>query len=147
MIVRTQQVNDFASRDKINAIENLTIAVFDDPVLIPQAKRSFPSAKLKILPNYDKLAEEDDVDAAIWTLEQARAWAISHEGFSTAVPRDTAVRFLFGYLMPPDSPGIVDYLNYWMGLQKDSGVLADMAKRWIDPAAPDAPHVSSIAPI
>ncbi|MEX3009767.1 cation:dicarboxylase symporter family transporter [Hoeflea sp. TYP-13] len=137
LIVRTDQIDDFSSRSKINAIENLTIAVFDDPVLVPQAKRSFPSAKIKVVKNYDGLAELQDVDAAIWTLEQARAWAISHEGFSTAVPRDTASRFLFGYLMPPNSPSLSDYLNYWMGLQKDNGVLADMAKRWIDPAATD----------
>ena len=146
LIVRTDQVNDFSSRDKINGIENLTIAVFDDPVLLPQAKRSFPSARIKVLPNYDKLKEMEDVDAAIWTLEQARAWAISHDGYSTAVPRDTATRFLFGYLMPPDSPGLADYLNYWMGLQKDNGVLEAMAKRWIDPAAADAPRLQSITP-
>jgi Na+/H+-dicarboxylate symporter/ABC-type amino acid transport substrate-binding protein len=137
LIVRTDQINDFSSRGEINAIENLTIAVFDDPVLIPQTKRSFPSAKIIIVDNYDDLANRKDVDAAIWTLEQARAWAISHKGFSTAVPRDTASRFLFGYLMPPDSPGLSDYLNYWMGLQKENGVAIDMAKRWIDPAATD----------
>ncbi|WP_419911614.1 cation:dicarboxylate symporter family transporter [Hoeflea sp.] len=138
LIVRTDQINDFASREKINSIENLTIAVFDDPVLIPTAKRSFPTAKIKVLPNYDNLADEAEVDAAIWTLEQARAWAISHEGYSTAVPRNIATRFLFAYLMPPDAPGLSDYLNYWMRLQKDNGVLADMTKRWIDPAATDS---------
>ncbi|MDA4844496.1 cation:dicarboxylate symporter family transporter [Hoeflea poritis] len=138
LIVRTDQINDFASRGKINAIENLTIAVFDDPVLIPAARRSFPSANIRVLPNYDNLENEEGVDAAIWTLEQARAWAISHGGYSTAVPRDIATRFLFAYLMPPDAPGLSDYLNYWMRLQKDNGVLADMTKRWIDPAATDS---------
>ena len=147
LIVRTGQVNDFSSRDKINSTENLTIAVFDDPVLIPQARRSFPKAKIKILANYDTLEKQDDVDAAIWTLEQARAWAISHEGFSSVVPRDTANRFLFAYLMPPQSPGLADYFNFWMGRQKDNGVLADMTKRWIDPAAPDAPHIQAGPPI
>ncbi|MEM6463861.1 MAG: cation:dicarboxylase symporter family transporter [Pseudomonadota bacterium] len=146
LIVRTDQVDNFSSRDQINNTENLTIAVFDDPVLIPQARRSFPNAKLKILPDYNGLESDRDVNAAIWTLEQARAWAISHPGYTSVVPRDTAIRFLFAYLMPPDSGGLADYLNYWMGLQKDNGVLADMTKRWIDPAAPDAPRVQQIAP-
>lgn len=138
LIVRTELIDDFASRDKINAIKDLTIAVFDDPVLIPQAKRSFPGAQIKILPNYDNLDQEKNVDAAIWTLEQARAWAISHEDYSAVVPKDTAVRFLFGYLMPPGSIGLSDYVNYWMNEQRDNGVLAEMAKRWIDPAATDS---------
>ncbi len=137
LIVRTDQIDQFDSRSSINAIDNLTIAVFDDPVLIPQARRSFPTARIKILPDYDKLAEDADVDAAIWTLEQARAWAISHSGYSAVVPRDTATRFLFAYLMPPGSVDLSDYLNYWMEQQKDNRLLADMAKRWIDPAAAD----------
>lgn len=138
LIVRTDDIEDYASRDKIDAIDDLKIAVFDDPVLVPQARRSFPSAQIKILPNYDGLAEEENIDAAIWTLEQARAWAISHDGHSAVVPKDMASRFLFGYLMPPQSIGLSDYLNYWMDRKKDDGVLAEMAKRWIDPATADS---------
>lgn len=138
LIVRTDHIEKYASRDKIDAIDDLQIAVFDDPVLIPQAKRSFPAAQIKILPNYDGLAKETNIDAAIWTLEQARAWAISHDGYSAVVPKDMASRFLFGYLMPPQAIGLTDYLNYWMDQQKDDGVLAEMAKRWIDPATADA---------
>lgn len=137
LIVRTDRISEFASRNQIKSIENLTIAVFDDPVLVPQAKRSFPSAQIKILANYDTLATQLNVDAAIWTLEQARAWAISHEGYSAVVPRDMASRFLFTYLMPPGSTGLSEYLDYWMTQQKNDGVLSDMAKRWIDPATAD----------
>ena len=138
LIVRTDRIADFASREDINDNKNLTIAVFNDPVLLPQARRGFPSAQIKVLENYDNLSEQKDIDAAIWTLEQARAWAISHEGYSAVVPRDMASRFLFAYLMPPNAPGLVDYLNYWMGVQRENGALADMAKRWIDPASKDA---------
>ncbi|MCY6380141.1 cation:dicarboxylate symporter family transporter [Hoeflea prorocentri] len=131
LIVPTVRVADFASREKINAQTNLTIAVFDDPVLIETAKRSFPTATFKILENYDDLEQHRDVDAALWTLEQARAWAISHDGYSTAVPKNIGTRFLFAYLMPPNADGIADYLNYWMGLQQENGVLKDMNARWI----------------
>ena len=137
LIARTDQIDQFDSRGSIDAIDDLTIAVFDDPVLVPQARLSFPTARIKILPNYDKLAEDTEVNAAIWTLEQARAWAISHSGYSAVVPRDTATRFLFAYLMPPGSIDLSGYLNYWMDQQKDNGLLAEMAKRWIDPASDD----------
>jgi len=92
------------------------------------------SATLKILPDYNHLAAQEDVDAALWTQEQARAWAIANNGYSAVVPRNTAIRFLFGYLMPPDSDGLVDYLNYWLDLEQANGTMADMARRWIDPA-------------
>jgi ABC-type amino acid transport substrate-binding protein len=134
LMVRSNRVDEFESRESIDDIANLTIAVFNDPVLIPLAKRTFPSATLKILPDYNDLAAQEDVDAALWTQEQARAWAIANNGYSAVVPRNTAIRFLFGYLMPPDSDGLVDYLNYWLDLEQANGTMADMARRWIDPA-------------
>ncbi|MEM1363115.1 MAG: cation:dicarboxylase symporter family transporter [Pseudomonadota bacterium] len=134
LIVRHEQVDDYASRDQINGIENLTIAVFDDPVLLPLAKRSFPKATIKVVPNYDKLSSMHEVDAAIWTLEQARAYAVSNTGYAAVVPKDMATRFLFGYLMSQDSLLLVDYLNFWLNIQKSNGTLEDMEKRWIDPA-------------
>ncbi|TMV04197.1 cation:dicarboxylase symporter family transporter [Ruegeria sediminis] len=137
LIVKTDKLNRFESRDLINEAKELTIAVFEDPVLVPLAKRIFPSAKLKIVPDYEGLADETDVDAALWTLEQARAWAISQDGYSAVVPRDLASHFLFGYLMPPGSRDVADYLNYWLSLQRENGILEEMTKRWINPASKD----------
>ncbi|MCR9089184.1 MAG: cation:dicarboxylase symporter family transporter [Rhodobacteraceae bacterium] len=134
LIVRADQVQDFASRDQVNEIANLTIAVFDDPVLLPLAKRSFPNATIKVLSNFHTLASEADIDAAIWTIEQARAWAISNEGYTAVVPKDLATRFLFGYLMPKQADALRLYLNYWLGLQTSNGTLNGMATRWIYPA-------------
>lgn len=134
LIVKSDRVQEFKSRAVIAANKDLTIAVFDDPVLIPLAKRSFPSATLRVVKDYNNLETMKDVDAALWTREQARALAISLNGYSTVVPEDTASRFLFAYLMPPDSPGLAAYFNYWMEQSTKSGVLQDMKRRWISPA-------------
>ncbi|MTH98120.1 ABC transporter substrate-binding protein [Roseibium sp. RKSG952] len=141
LIVRTSRLQDFRSRRSISKLDNPTIAVFDDPVLINLTRREFPNASLKIVQNYDQLENWRDADAAIWTWEQARALAISMKGYSAVVPysvvvpSDNANRFLFAYLMPPDSPGLLTYFNYWLDLLKDSGVLEDMTRRWINPAS------------
>jgi Na+/H+-dicarboxylate symporter/ABC-type amino acid transport substrate-binding protein len=136
-IVKSNRIEDFKSGEIITANKDLTLAVFDDPVLIPLAKRSFPEAKIKVVKDYSNLQSLTDVDAALWTREQARALAISLEGYSAVVPEDTATRFLFAYLMPPSSPGLAAYFNYWMDLSNEHGVLQDMARRWIDPAQSD----------
>ncbi|MES0880679.1 cation:dicarboxylate symporter family transporter [Roseibium sp. SCP14] len=137
-IVKSDRIEDFKSGEVIAANKDLTLAVFDDPVLIPLAKRSFPEAKIKVVEDYSNLQSLTDVDAALWTREQARALAISLEGYSAVVPEDTATRFLFAYLMPPSSPGLAAYFNYWMELSNEHGVLQDMARRWIDPAQTDS---------
>lgn len=134
LIVRTDQINNFRSRSAINQIADFTLAVFDDPVLIPLAKRTFPNAEIKIVKDYNNLENETDVSAALWTREQAKAQAISLEGYSAVVPEDIAGRFLFAYVMPPSSPGLAEYLNFWMRLTEENGVLRDMTRRWIEPA-------------
>ncbi|WP_306141368.1 cation:dicarboxylate symporter family transporter [Roseibium sp. MMSF_3412] len=133
LIVKSDRVDEFKSKSVISQNKDLTIAVFDDPVLIPLAKRTFPSAKLRVLPDYSKLSDVQDVDAALWTREQARALAISLDGYSAVVPENTASRFLFAYLMPPSSPGLAAYFDYWMDLSRKAGVIQDMHRRWISP--------------
>lgn len=140
LIVRSDRVQEFSSHAKIRQIENLTIAVFDDPVLIPLSRRLFPSANIKVVADYDNLEQEQGVDAAIWTLEQARAWAISHSGYSSVVPSGMASQYLFGYLMPPGWLELADYVNFWLDQQRQQGVLEDMTKRWIDPAVVSSPR-------
>ena len=137
-IVKSGQITKFKSSAVIAANKDLTIAVFDDPVLIPLARRSFPNAKLRVVKDYNNLQNLEGVDAALWTWEQARALAISLPGYSVVVPEDIASRFLFAYLMPPSSPGLAAYFNYWMGIAQGNGVIQDMAQRWINPAAETA---------
>ena len=88
---------------------------------------------MHVVKDYSNLKDLKGIDAALWTREQARALAISLEGFSAVVPEDTASRFLFAYLMPPSSPGLAAYFNYWMDLSRNAGVLKDMESRWINP--------------
>ncbi len=135
LIVRDERIGEFSSHAKINEIKGLKLAVFDDPILIPLARRLFPEAEVIVVKDYDDLPKNQTVDAALWTLEQARAWAISRNGFSAVVPNGIASRFLFGYLMPPQAEELADYLDYWLRMQRENGVLSDMTTRWIDPAA------------
>jgi proton glutamate symport protein len=45
-----ERANDFTSRAKILERQGLKIAVFDDPVLLPRLKRTFPNAEIVIVP-------------------------------------------------------------------------------------------------
>jgi hypothetical protein len=64
LIVRADRASRFLDREAIAAMPGLRLAVFDDPVLVPILHRLFPAATIKVLPNYDHLAElGDSVDA------------------------------------------------------------------------------------
>ena len=132
LIVRDDSVDRFLSKASIDAQADLTVAVFDDPVMIALARQLFPRAKLKVLPDYNVLHEHPDVGAAIWTLEQAKALVEAETDYAAVVPKDLGGRFLIAYLAPVDDPQFRDFLDYWLTLQDVNGFNARMVRKWID---------------
>lgn len=136
LIVRAKMADRLLTRKAIAAQSNFVVAVFDDPVLVPLTKRIFPNATIKVLPSYAVLDQHNDVDAAIWTLEQAKAWAATRADYTVVVPRDLGGRFLIGYLMPKGSTGFQKYVNYWLQLQRANGFEAAMSRLWMEAKPP-----------
>jgi proton glutamate symport protein len=133
LIVRSDRAQDFLDRSRITAMANLRLAVFDDPVLVPMVRFLFPKAAIKEVPNYDVLpAIAGEVDAAIWTLQQASSWAEAHPGFTAVAPANTGGPILLAYLMPPGSDIFRRYLDQWLELKTADGFRAAQLDYWID---------------
>jgi hypothetical protein len=110
----------------------LRLAVFDDPVLVPMLKRLFPNAAIEIVPNYSVLPRiADRIDGAIWSLEQAGAWAAAHPGFTAVQPADTGSPILLAYMLPPGADDFRQYLDQWLELKASDGFRAAQIDYWI----------------
>jgi Na+/H+-dicarboxylate symporter len=132
LIVRSEDADKFLSRESMQEQTDLTIGVFDDPVLIPLLHRLFPNANVKVIPNYGNLAQDDDITAAIWTLEQAKSWVAPRPGYTAVVPKGLGGQLLLAYLMPQGSEDLREFLNYWMRLQNANGLHDRLKEKWID---------------
>jgi ABC-type amino acid transport substrate-binding protein len=133
LIVRSQRADEFLDRSAIMAMPNLRLAVFDDPVLIPMLHRLFPTAAVELVPDYGALPSiANRFDGAIWSLEQAGAWAAAHPGFTAVGPADMGSPILFSYLMPPGAEGFRQYLDQWLELKANDGFRAAQQAYWID---------------
>jgi proton glutamate symport protein len=109
----------------------LRLAVFDDPVLIPLSRRLFPDAQLVIVPNYDSLPGGDHaVEGAVWTLEQATAWAAEHPGFTAISPDRFSSPIPNVFAMAPDSGELGAYVSQWLQLRADDGFRAEQIAYW-----------------
>ena len=82
-----ERASGFTSREKILDRHALKIGVFNDPVLIPRLKRTFPNAEIIIVPDYRQVPDFSKIDAAIWTLVQAEALAAAHPELIAVAPR------------------------------------------------------------
>ncbi len=121
----------FRTREEILAMRGLRLAMSVDPVLHPLWQRLFPNAQIVMMPDYRTLPDFSKVDAAIWTLEQAAAFARSHPGITAVVPQDIGNPFLLSYLMPRGSEVMMHFVNYWQQLRRADGMREREINYWI----------------
>jgi Na+/H+-dicarboxylate symporter/ABC-type amino acid transport substrate-binding protein len=132
LIVPSASASGFLSHSAILTMPKLRLAVFDDPVLVPMLKRLFPNAAIEIVPNYSVLPRiADRIDGAIWSLEQAGAWAAAHAGFTAVQPDDIGSPILLAYLLPPGAEDFRQYLDQWLELKASDGFRAAQLDYWI----------------
>jgi proton glutamate symport protein len=144
LIVRSDAANRFLDGNKIKQEKGLKVATFKSDIMIPLARTLFPQGEVVVVPDYDVLLRDNSIDAALWTLEQARAWAAANPGFSAVVPTDFGAPLLMAYLMPPNSPQLVNFINQWLDLQRASGFEQQMKEYWLEgkPRRDDQPRWS-----
>ena len=132
LIVKADKVDSYLDRTEIAKRPNLVIGIFDDPVLQDMTKRLFPDATIKVLPNYDTLPQHPEIDAALWTLEQAKAWSAQHENYTAVLPRNLGGKIPIAYLMPSGSDQFRAFINYWLRLQSLNDFGDRMHEKWLD---------------
>ncbi len=92
-----------------------------------------PNAAIEIVPDYSVLPRiASRIDGAIWTLEQAKAWAAAHPGFTAVEPAGTGSPILLAYLLPPGAGDFRQYLDQWLELKAADGFRAAQIDYWID---------------
>jgi ABC-type amino acid transport substrate-binding protein len=136
LIVRSDKASRFLNGPSIKRQKDLKIATFKSDIVDPMARALFPQAEVVVVPDYDALLRDDSIDAALWTLEQARAWAAANPGFSAVVPTDFGAPLLIAYLMPPNSAQLATFINQWFDLQRANGFERRMQEYWLEGKPP-----------
>jgi proton glutamate symport protein len=132
LIVPSPRAEIFLDAGSVLSQPGLKLAVFDDPVLVPLSRRLFPNAQLVIVPDYNHLPDTmDRVDGAVWTMEQATAWAAEHEGFTAVAPDHISKPISTGFAMAPDSTELGGYVSQWLQLRADDGFRAEQIAYWL----------------
>ena len=139
-----ERAGGFTSRAKIVEREGVKIGVFDDPVLVPRLKRTFPNAEIVVVPDYWQVPDFSKIDAAIWTLVQAEALAAAHPELIAVAPSDVGNPYLLAYLMPPGAEEFENFVSYWLNLKRTNGFEARQRAFWVEriPRADPTPRWS-----
>lgn len=132
LIVRSHEAKNFRSYDTVKRRDDLTIAVFHDPVLEPLLQSLFPKARIELLDTFDELPQRPDIDAALWTRDQATAWTEARSGYTAVVPANIGAPLPFTYLLPPRSEDMLRYVNLWLELDTTNGERQRAIDYWIN---------------
>ena len=126
------------TRENAIAQTSLSIGMFDSPVLQKLTASMFPDNPKVLVNNYFEMTKRPEIDMALWTFVQARAYARSRPGYTAVLPSDFGSPFLFAYFMPPGAGQIARYLDYWLDLKKAEGFSSEQEKQWMDGIQPGA---------
>jgi len=132
LLARGKIARELTTREKVMGNTKYRVGIFTSPVLIKISNLLFPNNPKVLIDNYYELASRNDIDFAIWTVEQSRAYAMSHPGFTAVIPSNFGSPLLIAYFMPPDALPLVRYMDYWLQIEDTEGTTAMLKKRWME---------------
>jgi proton glutamate symport protein len=131
LIVPSSRAEIYLDGEGVLSHPGQKLAVFDDPVLVPLSRRLFPNAQIVTVPDYNSLPSiMNGMDGAVWTLEQATAWAAEHPGFTAVAPDHVYGPISTAFAMAPDSTELAGYVSRWLQLRANDGFRAEQIAYW-----------------
>jgi ABC-type amino acid transport substrate-binding protein len=141
-IARSGRASQFLTYSEVADTPNLALGVLGGGALFRLTQQLFPKARIVPLETYDELPDHPELDAAVWALDEARAWASGHGGFSAVAASGMGAPLSFAYFLQPNARTLTRYLNTWLSLQATNGFRAEQLAYWIDgkPRPDDTPR-------
>lgn len=132
LLARSSVARRLVSRESIARQVDLVVACEDSPALLPLAASFFPGRKPIIVKDYEDLLGNPNLQVAPWSLIEARAFALAHEGFTAVVPEEGGSPILLAYYMGPDAASLQRYLDHWIEVQDKNGFAKRQAMYWVE---------------
>jgi proton glutamate symport protein len=141
-IAPSKTARRFLSYREVADTANLILGVLAESAILRMCEQLFPNARVVPLATYDDIPNHPELNGALWSLDQARAWASGHPGYSAVAATGMGAPLSFAYFMPPEATTLERYLNIWLSLQASSGFRAEQLSYWIEgkPRPSNAPR-------
>jgi ABC-type amino acid transport substrate-binding protein len=131
-ITRSDRASRFLNYSEVADNPRLALGVLGGGALFRLTQQLFPKARIVPLETYDEFPNHPELDAAVWALDQARAWASGNTGFSAVAASGMGAPLLYAYFLQPGATTLNRYLNTWLSLRASNGFRAQELAYWID---------------
>ncbi len=133
-VVRDHRRNDFMTRESINQIDGIRLAV---PSNLPQFRElvqpflTDPQIELVDSPQEFVAGEGDSYDALLFSAEAGSAWTLLHPEFAVVVPQPTIHRVPVAFPVASGDDRMRTFLNTWIDLKRTDNTLRKLSDYWI----------------
>ena len=110
---------------------DLTVGVFESDALVAGLRRQLPGVDITVVPDYSQLPDFDAIDAAVWSLSQAKAIAQSNSDLAVIVPEEMGDPFVFVYYLAPEDRLLHTFVNSMIGELKSTGWQHRQESYWL----------------
>jgi len=135
VIVKDFDRKKFADLDVIqdySKFHDITIAFLKGSAYKDGISNVFPNAKLVEIENYKDFFENKiNADMLVHSAEQGYTWTLLYPRYSVVILHQLKRKAIVAYAVAKENPAFVDYVNYWITIQKINKILDDNYKYWI----------------
>jgi ABC-type amino acid transport substrate-binding protein len=133
LVVRDHDRSRFDSNEKLRSQADIRIAAVNLPYYSRFVERYLPSANVVAIDSAREffLPKADKFDALLFSAEAGSAWTLVYPQYSVVVPKPRTVTAPIALGLPRGAPLLYDYVETWLTLQRESGVLDQLRSYWI----------------
>ncbi len=133
LVVPDHQRDRYNTYQKLLKLDSPKLAIPDIPYYAGFVRRNVPNAKLVTIdsPRQFFTAKPGEFDGLIYSAEAGSAWTLVYPEFSVVVPKPDPLITPVALALPLDAPKLYAYVNTWLQLQGDAGVIDQLHDYWI----------------
>ena len=119
--------------DGLAALGNIRIAAVNLPYYSRFVERHLQSAEIVELDSAREFFTSDKhgFDALLFSAEAGSAWTLVYPRFNVVVPKPYTVTTPMALGLPRDAPLLHDFVETWLILQRESGIIERLERYWI----------------
>jgi Na+/H+-dicarboxylate symporter/ABC-type amino acid transport substrate-binding protein len=138
LIVRDHRRDEFRSREAIESLEDVHLAVPGRGYYATKVASFLPGARVTIVdsPRVFLRAEEGTFDALVFAAEAGSAWTLIYPEFTVAVPHPDLLRVPVGYATARDDRRLADFIDAWLVLKRSDRTIARLFGYWFEGKEP-----------
>ncbi len=129
-------VSQFLTRQDVLNFPNANIGVYQEESLLRRLKHRLPDVTITVVQPYTTLPDFTQIDAAVWSLHEARPIAEENKDIAVAVTENLGEPFVYVYYVAPESRRLRIFVDDLIRDLKDIGWHDEQTRFWLQGLGP-----------